>query len=82
MTKTKAHEILNQIREGQSMPLSLTNQALERTGDLCGLFSEPLCFDGDEQGSDRPCETHDPYAEVGFSWSRYLDCPTDKGVTQ
>ena len=82
MTKSEANGILDAIRDGYPVSIFITNQALERTGDLCGLFSEPLCFDGDEQRFNRPCETHDPYAEVGFSYSRYLDCPTNKGVKE
>lgn len=82
MLKNEAHAILNRIRNGHPMPLAITNEALQRTGDLCGLFSEPLRIDGDEQGFNRPCETHDPYAEVGFSWSRYLDCPKTERVKE
>ena len=74
MTKTEAHAILDKIRDG--MPVAGATQALERTGDLCRPFGEPLRFDGDEQRVDRPCQTHDQAAEVGFSYSAYLDCPT------
>ena len=82
MTKTEAHEILNRIREGQSMSLSLTNQALERTGDLCRASGESLRADGYEQRNNRPCQAHDQVADVGFSYSKYLDCPTNEEVTQ
>lgn len=82
MTKTEAHEILNRIREGQSMPLSLTNQALERTGDICGVFDEPLCSDGNESINDRASPTPYQGVEGRFSYSRYLDCCPTKGITQ
>jgi len=75
MTKTQAHAILDRIKRKDRHPVSLaeTNQALERTGDLCRASSEPLRFDGYEQRNNRPCQTHDQAAEVGFSYSQYLD---------
>ena len=84
MTKTQAHAILDRIKRKDRHPVSLaeTNQALERTGDLCRASSPTLRFDGDEQRVDRPRQTHDQTAEVGFSYSRYLDCPKTNGVTQ
>lgn len=80
MTKSEAHAILDKIRDGMSV--AGATQALERTGDLCRTPSEPLRFDGNEQRHDRPCQTHDQTAEVGFSYSRYLSCPKTNGVTQ
>ena len=77
MTKQQAHEILNKCRDGQPMSIFVTNQALHATGDLCGVFSQPLRSDGDEQRHDRPCQAHDQAAEVGFSYSKYLNCSTD-----
>ena len=84
MTKIKAHAILDRIRSGEARFVSLaeTNQALERTGDICGLFSEPLRFDGNQPCHDRPCQTHDTPAEVGFSYSKYLDYSKTEEVTQ
>jgi hypothetical protein len=82
MNKQQAHEILNRCRDGQPMSLLVTNQALYATGDISGLFGEPLRFDGDEQRVDRPRQTHDQTAEVGFSYSKYLDYSETKGVTQ
>ena len=82
MTKVQAHEILNRCRDGQPMSIFVTNQALERTGDLCLPSGESLRFDGNEPCHDRPCQTHDAPAEVGFSYSAYLDCPKTEGVTQ
>ena len=78
MTKIKAHALLDKIRSGEGRFLSLaeTNSALERTGDLCRPSSESLRFDGHEQRNNRPCQAHDQAAEVGFSYSKYLDCPT------
>ena len=75
MTKAEAHAILDKIRDGMSV--AGATQALERTGDLCRTSSKPLRFDGNEQKHDRPCQTHDQTAEVGFSYSKYLDCPTN-----
>ena len=63
------------------MSLFVTNQALYATGDISGLFGESLCADGYELSHDRPCQTHDQAAEVGFSYSAYLDCPTTESAT-
>ena len=82
MTRQQAHEILNRCRDGQPMSLFVTNEALYATGDISGLFGEPLRFNGDEQRLDRPREIHDPYAEVGFSYSQYLNCGKTEGVTK
>ena len=82
MTKTEAHAILDRIKtHREPMSIFVTNQALAATGDLCGVFSQPLRSDGDEPCNDRPCQTHDQTAEVGFSYSCYLDCPTTKSAT-
>ena len=81
MTKQEAHAILNKCRES-FVSLALTNKALERTGDLCLPFGESLRFIGDEPCHDRPCQTHEQSAEIGFSYSRYLDCGKTEGVTQ
>jgi hypothetical protein len=77
MTRQQAREILNQCRDGQPMSLLVTNQALYATGDISGIFGEPLRFDGYEQRNNRPCQAHDQAAEVGFSYSQYLDKKTD-----
>ena len=81
MTKTQAHAILNRIKSGDLVSLAETNAALERTGDLCRASSPTLRADGHEQGNNRPCQTHDQAAEVGFSYSAYLDCPTTESAT-
>ena len=82
MTKIKAHALLDKIRSGEARFVSLaeTNQALERTGDICGLFSESLCADGYEPSHHRPRQTHEQSAEVGFSYSKYLDCSTIESI--
>jgi len=80
MNKQQAHEILNRCRDGQPMSILVTNQALYATGDISGLFGEPLRFDGNEQRVDRPCETPVQTAEVGFSYSRYLNCSTTESI--
>ena len=79
MTKNEAHAILDKIRDGMSV--AGATQALERTGDLCRASGESLRFDGHEQGNNRPCQAHDQVAEVGFSYSRYLDCPKTESAT-
>ena len=83
MTKIKAHALLDKIRsgEGRFVSLAATNQALERTGDLCRASGESLCADGHEQRNNRPCQAHDQVAKVGFSYSKYLDCPTIESAT-
>jgi hypothetical protein len=81
VNKQQAHAILDQIQSGTPMSLFVTNQALYATGDISGLFGEPLRFDGDEQRNNRPCQAHDQAAEVGFSYSAYLDCPTTESAT-
>ena len=79
MTKNEAHAILDKIRDGMSV--AGATQALERTGDLCRTSSPTLRFDGHEQRNNRPCQAHDQAAEVGFSYSQYLDCPTTESAT-
>ena len=83
MTKIKAHALLDKIKSGEGRFVSLaeTNAALERTGDLSRPFSESLRFDGNEQRNNRPRQAHDQVAEVGFSYSKYLDCPTTESAT-
>ena len=82
MTKIKAHALLDKIRSGEAKFVSLveTNQALERTGDLCRASGESLCADGHERCHHRPRQTHEQSAEVGFSYSRYLDCSTTESI--
>ena len=79
MTKAEAHAILDKIRDGMSV--AGATQALERLGDLSRPFSHPLRADGHEQRNNRPCQAHDAPAEIGFSYSKYLDCPTTESAT-
>jgi len=81
MTKNEANKLLDRLREGHPMPVALTTQALYTTGDISRLSGQPLRFDGNEQGNNRPCEAHDQAAEIGFSYSQYLDCPTTESAT-
>jgi len=81
MTKNEANKLLNRLRDGHPMPVALTNQALYATGDISRLSGESLRFDGHEQRNNRPCQTHDQIAEVGFSYSAYLDCSTTESAT-
>jgi len=78
MTKSEAHAILDKIRDGMSV--AGATQALERTGDLCRPFGEPLCVDGNESSNYRPRSVYVKSAEVGFSYSRYLDCSTTESI--
>ena len=80
MNKQQAHEILNQIRDGVPMSILVTNQALHATGDISKLFGESLRADGYEPSHDRPRQTHEQTANVGFSYSRYLDCSTTESI--
>ena len=80
MDKLQAHAILNKCKESY-VSLAETNTALERTGDLCRASSPTLRFDGHEQRNDRPRQAHDQAAEIGFSYSQYLDCPTTESAT-
>ena len=80
MTKEEAHAILDKIRDGMSV--AGATQALERTGDLCRASGESLCADGYEPSDYRPRQTHEQTADVGFSYSKYLDYSKTEGVTQ
>ena len=80
MNKQQAHAILDQIQSGTPMSLFVTNQALYATGDISGLVGESLRFNGHEQRNNRPCQAHDQAAEIGFSYSAYLDCPTTESI--
>ena len=82
MTINDANRILDRIREGYPMPLAITTQALQRTGDICGVFDEPLRSNGDESSHDRAIEVESKGIEVGFSYSAYLDSPKNKGTQE
>ena len=77
MTKTEAHAILDRIKtHREPMSIFVTNQALHATGDLCGVFSQPLRANGNEPQIDRSCQAHGQTIQNEFSWSGYLDSQT------
>jgi len=78
MTKSEAHAILDKIRDGMSV--AGATQALERTGDICRASSPTLRFDGHEPSDYRPRSVYVKSAEIGFSYSRYLDCSTTESI--
>ena len=82
MTLDHANRILDRIREGYPMPLAITTQALQRTGDIPDFPDKPLRTNGDESSHDRAIEVESKGIEKGFSYSRYLDSPTNKGVKE
>jgi len=82
MTKNDANRILDRIREGYPMPLAITTQALQRTGDIPDFPDKPLRTNGDEPKDDRTGETQNSRTEEGFSYSRYLDSEQTKGVKE
>ena len=77
MTKNEAHAHLNRLREGHPMPVSLTTEALYATGDIPRIPNESLCFDGNEPQNNRAIEVESKAVEKGFSYSAYLDSPTN-----
>ena len=82
MTLDHARTILNRVREGYPMPLLITTQALQRTGDIPRIPDESLCFDGDEPSNHRAIEVESKGIEKGFSYSAYLDSPKNKGTQE
>ncbi len=81
MTRIEAHAILDQLKNGKAMPVAVTTEALLVTGDITGFFGKSLRTDSDEQRLDRPCAPHDTAIPNNFSYSKYLDCQTNKRVT-
>ena len=79
MTLDHANRILDRIREGYPMPLLITTQALQRTGDIREFPDRTLCFDGSQSRNDRTISLESKGIEGGFSYSRYLDSKTNKG---
>ena len=77
MTLQDARKHLDRLREGHPMPVALTTQALLLTGDIPRIPDKPLCFDSNESCHDRDCETQNQGTKEGFSYSRYLGCPTN-----
>jgi hypothetical protein len=82
MTNNEANRILNRVREGYSMSLAITTQALQRTGDIPRIPDESLCFDGNEPKNDRAIEVESQGTESRFSYSAYLDSQQTKGVKE
>ena len=93
MNKVQAHDILDRIRNtgGQGLSLAITNAALQATGDLPRLrpferpFSEALCSDGDEPRLDWASKVVGQTLgerDTRIGWSRYLDCPENKGISR
>lgn len=88
MDKKQANEILNRVKNGESMSVAITTQALQLTGDITRLCqhekasSTTLCVDGNEQRFNRPCALYDTPVGERVGWSRYLDCQKNQGVTQ
>ena len=82
MTLEDARKHLNRVREGYAMSLAITTQALQRTGDIPRIPDKPLRTNGDEPCNDRAIETESKGIEEGFSYSRYLDSPKNKGVKE
>jgi hypothetical protein len=82
MTINDANRILDRIREGYAMPLAITTEALQRTGDISGLSDKPLRTNGNEPKDDRASPMENQRVEEGFSYSRYLDCQQNQGVKE
>jgi hypothetical protein len=79
MTTNEANRILNRVREGYAMPLAITTQALQRTGDIPDFPDKPLRTNGNEPKDDRTSPMENSGTKEGFSYSRYLDCQQNKG---
>ena len=82
MTKIKAHVLLDRIRSGEARFVSLaeTNQALEQTGDICGLFSQSLRAACEEPRNHRTRQIHEQTIPTEFSYSAYLDKTTTESI--
>ena len=64
------------------MPLVITTQALQRTGDIPDFPDKPLRTNGDEPCNDRAIEVESKGIEKGFSYSAYLDSQQNKGIKE
>ena len=75
MNKNEAHSILDRIKtDREPMSIFITNEALRLTGDIVGVFDEPLRSNGNESRINRTIEVESQGTEKGFSYSRYLGC--------
>jgi hypothetical protein len=78
VTKNEAHAILDRIRtDREPMSIFITNEALRLTGDIVGVFDEPLRSNGNESRIDRTSPMENQGTKEGFTYSRYLGCPTN-----
>ena len=77
MTLEDARKHLNRVREGYAMSLAITTQALQRTGDIPDLPHNPLRTNGSQSSNDRASQMENSGTKEGFSYSRYLGCPTN-----
>ena len=82
MNKQDAHKILDRVKNGEPMSIFVTTEALRATGDICGVFDESLCSDGNAPRNDRASPTPYQGVEGRFSYSRYLDSQQNKGVKE
>lgn len=82
MNKQDAHKILDRVKNGEPMSIFVTTEALRATGDICGVFDESLCSDGNESRNHRAIETESKGIEEGFSYSRYLDSQQNQGIKE
>ena len=82
MTLEDARKHLNRVREGYSMSLAITTQALQRTGDIPDFPDKPLRTNGDEPKDDRTGETQNVRTKEGFTYSRYLDSQQNQGIKE
>ena len=82
MTLEDARKHLNRVREGYPMPLAITTQALQRTGDISGLSDNPLRTNGNEPKDDRASPMENSGTKEGFSYSRYLDSQQNQGIKE
>ena len=82
MTLEDARKHINRFREGYSMSLAITTQALQRTGDIPDFPDKPLRTNGDEPKDDRTGETQNSRTKEEFSYSRYLDSQQNQGVKE
>ena len=81
MTLNDARKHLDRLREGHPMPVSLTTKALLLTGDITSRVSCPtLRTNGNEPCHDRTIQMEGKGTEGRFSYSSYLDSPTNKGT--
>jgi hypothetical protein len=82
VNKQDAHKILDRVKNGEPMSIFVTTEALRATGDICGVFDESLCSDGNAPRNDRASPMENQRVEEGFSYSRYLDSQQNQGIKE